>query len=553
MILAFGAYEVDDELFELRRDKVPVPIQRKTFDLLAYLARSSGAVVPREQLLRDVWPDVVVSEPALTQALSTVRKAIGDDRADPRVIKTVRGRGYRFAVEVTKRGGPPEVRTEKASEKPPSTRATPLVGRDARLRHLEGAAAEARAGRGRIVLVTGEQGIGKTRLVEALEARGEGLRFAKGFGFPGVGAPPLWPWVQIDRRLGGGDKDAQIDLEDAHARFRYADAIVQRIVHAAKQAPLAIVLEDAHWIDEASLDLVQMLAPELASTSLLLVVTSRSANVGPLGALARLPRASTLELGRLERADVATLIASLTHDRAQLGEARGDAVIDRVLEKTGGLPWLVVQIGRVLANDAAVSTPGTSVMLHTGAVREAIAQQIAGLAEPVRRALTVASVLGTTFVLGPLARVLDTTPDALLTLLDIALAERVIARGTGNHQYRFTQPLLRDALYRNLPDGDRMKLHAKVGRTLRDQWGADADAHASEIAPHLLEAGPLGDVGEAVRVAILAFESCLERGDRRTAEKLVLLARAALEHAPKDEAIKALHARVERAGDQLRG
>ena len=92
MILGFANFELDDELFELRRDGIPVPIQRKTFDLLLYLARSNGAVLSREELMSKVWPSVVVSEPALTQAILTVRKALGDEGNDPRFVKTVRGR-----------------------------------------------------------------------------------------------------------------------------------------------------------------------------------------------------------------------------------------------------------------------------------------------------------------------------------------------------------------------------------------------------------------------------------------------------------------------------
>src|SRR5690349_4244623 len=100
MIHRFDGFSVDDELFELRRDGVLVPIQRRAFDLLVYLVRHRNVVVSKAELLRTVWADVVVSNDALTQAMKLVRDALGDAIDEPSFVQTVRGRGYRFIAYV---------------------------------------------------------------------------------------------------------------------------------------------------------------------------------------------------------------------------------------------------------------------------------------------------------------------------------------------------------------------------------------------------------------------------------------------------------------------
>lgn len=544
MIYAFGPFEVDDERFDLRRDGAPVPVQRRTFDLLLYLVRSRDNVATREDLLRHVWPDAVVSAPALTQAILTVRRALGDDVGDPKIIQTVRARGYRFIADVDVRGGPGEA-PAPADRTASLRRRPPFVGRAGAVEHLAMAIDDARRGQGRVVFVLGEQGIGKSRLVDEIEARSSGVRFVRGHGFAGDGAPPLWPWIQIQRRLSTAVEglDPVEETSDARGRFRFSDQIVRAVLDTARQGPTILVLDDVQWVDAASLELVLLLAPELPRSRLLVILIARGVDgraTDPLGAIARLPGASTIELERLGRADVASMVEALT------GRPPTRAILDRVLEKTGGTPSLLMQIAHVLRWEDA-PYPGTTAMLGTGAVKEAIAQQVGALSEPVRRALTLAAVIGPTFALGPLAIALAVDRHELLGLLDEAIAERVVARGTGEATYRFTQPLVRDALYRRLPDGERAKLHSRVARSLATFWGEEIEAHAVEIAPHLVEAAPLGEAVVAVEMALAAAAKELERGDRGSAERFAALARQALKHAPPSRELDRLRERVDQA------
>src|SRR5262249_4761090 len=103
MIHAFGDCELDGERFELRRRGAPVKLERKVFDVVAYLVRHADRVGTKAELLDGVWPDVAVSESVLPKCIAAARRAIGDTRSRPAVIQTVHGRGYRLIAPVTTR------------------------------------------------------------------------------------------------------------------------------------------------------------------------------------------------------------------------------------------------------------------------------------------------------------------------------------------------------------------------------------------------------------------------------------------------------------------
>ena len=122
-IFSFGEFELDEGLFGLRRSGAPVSLQPKPLSLLIYLVRNRVRLVSKDELLDEVWPNVVVSETALTSALRDVRRALGDKATPPQLIETVRGRGYRFVAEVEERSAsadePAPCRSHNDSEPPP--------------------------------------------------------------------------------------------------------------------------------------------------------------------------------------------------------------------------------------------------------------------------------------------------------------------------------------------------------------------------------------------------------------------------------------------------
>jgi len=166
MIYAFGEFELDEARGELRRAGALVPLEPKPFAVLRHLIRHRQRVVSKGELLQRVWPEVAVADDSLSGAILRVRRALRDTGAEQRFLHTLRGRGFRFVAPVQERSaeatpGSAEARWERGD----------FVGRAEVLAGLGGALEEVSRGRGRIVLLTGEPGIGKTRTAEEL-ARG---------------------------------------------------------------------------------------------------------------------------------------------------------------------------------------------------------------------------------------------------------------------------------------------------------------------------------------------------------------------------------------------
>jgi DNA-binding winged helix-turn-helix (wHTH) protein len=201
---AFADCELDRELYQLRRRGRVVKLEPKVFDVLAYLIEHRERVVGKSELLDALWPGEALSESVLPRAVAAARRAVGDTRAKARVIETVHGRGYRFVAELREaEAGGPEPVLEEAGEGEGVPPAIAFVGRARTLGQLVGALDATLAGRGRLVLLAGEPGIGKTRTAEevARQARARGARVRVARCFEGEGAPAFWPWRQLLRDL----------------------------------------------------------------------------------------------------------------------------------------------------------------------------------------------------------------------------------------------------------------------------------------------------------------------------------------------------------------
>ena len=170
--IAFGPFLLDLARGELVRAGELVALAPKPLALLGYLAANRDRAVPKQELRKQVWPDVFVSEAALASALKDLRRALGDDGARQSVIRTLRRRGYRFVAKLDE---PPSERARAAEARARATalelpKAPPFVARGRELRALTSAVVQAGRGRPRVVLISGEAGSGKTRLLEQLLA-----------------------------------------------------------------------------------------------------------------------------------------------------------------------------------------------------------------------------------------------------------------------------------------------------------------------------------------------------------------------------------------------
>jgi DNA-binding winged helix-turn-helix (wHTH) protein len=488
-VFRFGSYELDTAARELRRDGVVQPLQPKAFELLAHLVRNRHRAVARDELLRAIWPEVRVTPASVSRALKSARRALGDDGRRQALIRSMAGGRVRFVAEVAAPGGSPSAGSE----------AGPYVGRADTLLRLRERLAAACAGRGGVVLLVGEPGIGKTRTaVEMLEwAAGEGATTLVVHAPGGEGAPPFWPWHAVLARLLPGEPPAAAELP-AHAsgdgRLRLFDALRRAVARSASRAPLVLLLDDLHEADEASVVLLDALVPDVSEHPVLLVATLRPEETSArpeieaaLGRLARRPQVERIAIPPLAAVEVAALAARCA------GAPLPDAEVARLAELTAGNPlW----IEEALRGARAAGARGDGSTRLGSSLERTIAARLALLPQPVQRWLGAASVLGGAFDPSLAARIGGGSPRAARTALKTARDRRLLAPPdpSAPSLARFAHPLFRQVLYRRLAAAEREALHARAAAALEALGDA---APVEAIAEHLLAAGEGVDAAQA--------------------------------------------------------
>ncbi|HEX8085486.1 MAG TPA: AAA family ATPase [Solirubrobacteraceae bacterium] len=417
-----------------------------------------------------------------------------------------------------------------------------LLEREAELAALGAALEAAAGGAGGLVVVEGPAGIGKTRLLREARERAArtGMRVLAARGselerdFPfGVVRQLLEPAVlAADERereellagaaapargLVGAEGDAGGDGASAHPfadpSFATLNALYWLVSNLAEGGPVLLAVDDAHWADSASLRLLRFLLPRLEELPVLLVVAARpsdpAADVELLARIAADPAARVLRPQALTREPVAGLV------RAALGAQVDDAFCDACLEASGGNPFLLSELLAALAAEG--STGGREDAQHVrevapASISRAVLVRLARLPEAARRLAHAVAVLGDD------AAARDA---AALAELDRALAAEAAdaLAGAGvleaQRPLRFVHPLVRNAIYGDLPPGQRALAHERAAALLRA-----AGAEPERVAVHLLAADP--------------------DGDRSTVETLLAASRRALDRAAPEAAVRYL-------------
>src|SRR5215469_10868370 len=378
----------------------------------------------------------------------------------------------------------------------------PIVGRGRELAQLRAALVAASGGAGRLVLVSGEPGIGKTRLTSAVvDMAGESdVPVAAGGAIDDPGMPPLWPWRDVGRSvpalagvLGGaaGSAGGPGAGDSASARVVMFTEACRTLADAAAERGLLVVLEDLQWADRTSLLLLRHLAGELARTRLLIVGTFREITGTPLAdllpALLRTDGARPIRLAGLSRADVARWLRQLD----TVGDV--DRLADRLWAGTGGNPLfmrMIVERGSSAIDDGLGGFPE---------LRQLVLAQLGRLGDPARELLGAASVLGERIDPAVLTEVTGPSAAEAGTLLDQAVAQGVLRPMADIAVLSFGHALVRDAVYDELAPSRRMALHEQAARAL-ERSGRGA-ALAGQIASHWQRSGSPGWVEHCVRWA----------------------------------------------------
>ena len=445
---------------------------------------------------------------------------------------------------------------------------SPLIGRAAERAALNDALDEAERGRGRVIALIGEAGIGKTHLAQhvAERARARGFIVLWGRSHDTAGAPPYRPWIQVLRacehsadgpagvagtaadaleRGWGAPETMGADALGVDAeRFRLFDAVAGAFTAAARHRPLLIVLEDLHWADRSTLLLLQFVGRELGNARVLVIGSCRDDELPPrhplfesLGDLLREPSFERMALHGLAHDEVYAQLAAIA------GRNPPRAFVRAIAQRSDGNPFCVQEILRCLVEDGAVYFDGArwTSALHPdhmpmpASIRAAIDRRLTHLSGDGRTILCAAAVIGREFTLDTLQALAELPPGRVRAGLDELLEMRVLVRMTGRmHAYRFPHALFRETLYALLPDDMRTQLHRRAATVLQQRYGAAAEEHAAELAYHF-EHG--NDPPRALRYALRAAEQAsAQRAHEAAAAHYAAALRALAAAAPDDDA-----------------
>ncbi len=558
LILRFGEFELDDAQSELRRGGARVEIQPKPLDLLLYLARHRERVVPKRELLEQVWPGVVVGEGALTTAVNTARAVLQDGGAEQRVIQTLPRRGYRFVAEVA-----------AAPAAGPAT-SDGFIGREDALARLWAAFEQARSGTGGVVLLAGEPGIGKTRTAEEFvaAARVAGARVLSGWCHEGEGAPAYWPWVQVLRSFASelGERGAPrasfeeiarlvpelageplarraaLVADGPEARFRFYDGVAAFLRAASLREPLVVFLDDLHWADTSSLGLLAFVAREIRESRMLIVGTyrpedaSRPALSQALAELARRPEHERIALEGLCREEVAQLVA-------RSGRVDPEpALVDAICERTDGNPFFIRELVRMLEAEGRLAGSDSRNAWKSAippAVKDVIARRLARLSAESRELLGAAAVIGRDFALDVLERASGVTREAMTSqLAEAERAREIRPHPTDPQSFRIVHALIQEVLYEDLGAARRRALHRRVAESLESLVSERLDPPLAELAHHWCLGASAEDAPRIADASLRAARAALARLAYEAAAALCRRALATLDglHAPAPEA-----------------
>jgi len=427
-----------------------------------------------------------------------------------------------------------------------------LIARDAELRELKGYVDLAISGQGQMVLLAGEPGIGKTRLSrEALVyARLRGARVLSGACYEQEATVAYLPFAEAlrgyvrsrppaDLREEIGETGSELvkilpeltelipgvraspPLEPAQERLRLFDGIIDLLVRLSRAAPLVLFLDDLHWADGTSLQLLRHLARRLRAERILLLGTYRDVELDrehPLGDVLREMNRERLYqrmlLRRLDREGVRALIGAMFSVEQQVS----DEFTDLIYRETEGNPFFLeevlkhlVETGAMYREEGRWGRKTVSEIEVPQSVKEVIGRRLEQVSDPCRQTLTLAAVIGRRFDFDVLVRTADGEEDRTLDALEEAIRSQLLREEKVGSAvlYDFAHALIRETLYDGLSLRRRMRLHQRVGEALEDAYSKDPDAVVEDLAFHFGQAPHGETVDKAVTYARRAAEKAL--------------------------------------------
>jgi hypothetical protein len=423
----------------------------------------------------------------------------------------------------------------------------PFVGRGEEIARLENMLQQAREGRGGLLMLVGEPGIGKTRTAEefADAARHEGATIMWGRCYEGEWAPPYGPFsealeeyaktapVEVMRNdLGAAagplsrvapalqerlpDIPEPETLRPDEERFRLADALTQFLIATCARAPLVIVLDDVHWADKGTVALLRHVARFASRHPILLVIAYRDVELDrhhpladALGALRREANCERVALKGLASTDIERLLGVIAEQDVP------DALVQVLHDETDGNPFFMREIllhlletGKVHGPDGTWAGDAASIarLQIPEGVRQVIGQRLSRLSDDANKLLTSASAFSGVFRFEIAASVGGLDEPSGLDAVDEALQAQLLRPSGEADAYRFTHALIRHTLYSEMNPSRQVRLHRQIAETMERVYGERASDHAAELAYqyHRSAAMPGSELGASY--ALIAAE-----------------------------------------------
>ncbi len=438
------------------------------------------------------------------------------------------------------------------------------VGRAEERAALEEAMTLTRSGQRQVVLLSGEPGIGKTRLASyaAHHAHGEGFAVLWGACSEEL-AVPYEPWIQISTHV---VEHAPQELLDAHVkryggelsrlarnlrvrveglpepqssdpeteRYLLFNAVTGLLSEVAETVPVCLVLDDLHWADAQSLALLKHVLRTLEQGSLQLIATFRDSELGKdhplttvLADMRRLDGVQRIALHGLVADDVAEIMTAVAGHEL---EQDGIELAAQIATETDGNPFFVGEVLRGLSESGALafdevaqrwSIDSSAAIALPESVREVIERRVERLGEESLEALRLAAVIGREFDLRLLSVALGVEDVSVLDGVEAAMAASVLSESSNQvGRFRFVHALINQTLYEGISATRRAHMHERVAEALEELYGQDPDEHLAELALHWRLAAVSVDKAKAADYAMRAGQQALENLAPAEAAKL---------------------------------
>jgi DNA-binding winged helix-turn-helix (wHTH) protein/tetratricopeptide (TPR) repeat protein len=592
--ISFDDFLLDTGNETIRKGLKPISLRPKTFALLRYLVEHAGRLVSKEELMGALWSNTYVGDDVLKHSIGEIRRALGDDVNMPRYIETAHRRGYRFIGEIKGRrevsGGQGMVEDANGT---PSLGKRQLVGRDSELTLMRNWLERTLGGTRQIAFITGEQGIGKTALVDTflnmidrnMEIESQipdseigdyqsGVCVARGQCLKLYGtSEPYMPVLEAFTRLCQGPISARVkSVLNRHAplwltqmpsvvdgasleklkrglmgatRPRMLREMAEAIEGLSSEMPMILVLEDLHWSDLSTLNLLAYLAQRQEPARLMLLATFRFAEVmgkshplkGIIQELQLHYQCQELPLTRLDEAAVAEYLMRRFPEHKLPVE-----VCEWIHRQTDGDPLFMVSIADHLVTQGAIVRQNGSWILKNplaafessvpATIQQMITRKIEQSSPGEQSVLEAGSVEGVEFSAAAISAALGEEPSRVEELCE-GMARRYkflqsesshkLSNGTLTLRYKFTHPLYQDICYKGVPETRRTHLHRRIGEYIERAYVDYAGDKAAKLATHF-------ERGRQYGRAIKYFQQAADNANRRYADCVAIdLARRGLQ------------------------